>query len=107
LSGVLVVVNGLGETWGVIFLGDGARASNNIVSWEGTDVEGRGGSCATKATGSTQASTSSSAARDGGVREVVDATSLVRCLGMTTKKRAGAKRWTEMASWELESVEMV
>jgi hypothetical protein len=71
----VVVVRVLGATWGVI-LGVGAQPSINIGSWEGTGVPGRGGSCASKDTGSTQASASS--AVTGGVREVMDATSLVR-----------------------------
>jgi hypothetical protein len=63
--------------------------------------------CASKAIDSMQASTSSIAAGDGGVREVVDAASLVCCMGKMTRKHSDARRWTEMASLESRSTEMV
>jgi hypothetical protein len=66
---------------------------------------GRGRSCASKDTGSTQASASTDVA-GGGVREVVDAASLVRCMGKTTRKHSGAKRWMEMASWASGDAEL-
>jgi hypothetical protein len=40
------------------------------------------------------------------VREVVDAASLVRCVGKTTRKHSGAKRWVEMASWASRDAEL-
>jgi hypothetical protein len=91
---------------GVIFLGVCTRASINIWSWEGTGVSGRGGSCASKDTGSTQASASSAVAGEGGVRKVVDAASLVHCVGKTARKHSSAKRWMEMASWAFGSAEL-
>jgi hypothetical protein len=51
----VAVVKGLGVVCDVIFLGDGARASNNIGSSEGIDMEGRDGSCDSKDTSSKQA----------------------------------------------------
>jgi hypothetical protein len=54
-----------------------------------------------------QASTSSIAAGDGGVCEVVDAASLVCCVGKMIRKHSGARRWTEMALLESGSTEMV
>jgi hypothetical protein len=53
-----------------------------------------------------QASASSDVTGEGGVHEVVDAASLERCLGKTTRKHSGAKRWMEMASWASGSVEL-
>jgi hypothetical protein len=40
LSGIVAVVKGLGVVCSVIFLEDGARASNNIGSSVGINMEG-------------------------------------------------------------------
>jgi hypothetical protein len=106
----VAVAKGLGETWDVIFLlGDGARALINIRSWEGTGVEGRGGSCASKDTGSTQALASS------GPLPPLEMEASVKswtqhpwsaARGEDDQEAPGAKRWTEMASCESGSTEM-